>query len=375
MTTKPVPSNSSSGEEPNTAALLRLYDAYRTSLLNVKYYGYKLKWTTRANRGMEIVIAIAASSVSGWAIWRSDAGSGVWTVIAGAAAVLVVIKPFLPFSKNIATYSKLYAGHNSNFLTLKDVVETVAIQKRFTRDAERELNNVLKRHRELSAFDDPSPSPKFVDRLQTEVNAQIPADSLWCPQPLRSSLLVLLASALVVVGSALPALSGSALPALSIEPGTPFPRPKGCCAEKQQLSNSFAAQIQRTLCVRVDGKMGPETRKAINTYLTAKQQHKVPYTLPLDSPVTRTLLSQAVDDVPDCKQAGYENAFEVALYGGRDNQDRIKSLQAALNVPQTGILDASTRSAIAQTRTNLAINPGLRGELDEQLLRALTSRQ
>lgn len=172
--------NSDAGITKELAETARVNNAYRTSLLNVKYYGYKLKWATRFNLFAEITIAVtSAGGVSGWAIWSTKGGASIWATVVGLAALLAVLKPILPLSRNISTYSKLHAGHTSNFLALKDVAESMAIEKRFTREMSREFDHTRKRHREMAAHDEPAPSTKLLERFQAEVNSQIPVDSLW----------------------------------------------------------------------------------------------------------------------------------------------------------------------------------------------------
>jgi|HubBroStandDraft_4_1064222.scaffolds.fasta_scaffold16155_4 hypothetical protein len=162
--------------------LQRVYDAYRTSLLNVKYYGYKLQHATRLNTGVEALIAITgAGGVSGWAIWNTGGGQPIWAFIAGTSALLAAIKPVLPLTRNISRYSQLHAGHTMNYLALKDIVDRIRIEKDFTRELERDFEQTRKRHREMAGQDDPDPSKRLIDRFQGEVNAQIPVSSLWCP--------------------------------------------------------------------------------------------------------------------------------------------------------------------------------------------------
>jgi hypothetical protein len=151
------------------SALPGLYDGYRISLLNVKYYGYKLKRATRITLFAEIVVAIATGGVAGWAIRGTDGGKIIWSLIGGTATVLAAVKPVLPLSRNISNYSRLHAGHNSNFLSFKDLVERVRSTKRFTTEMEREYQHLTKRHRELAAFDEPYPSKKLIVRFQDEV--------------------------------------------------------------------------------------------------------------------------------------------------------------------------------------------------------------
>jgi hypothetical protein len=165
------------------AGLARIYDKYRTSLLNVKYYGHKLIWAQRINLCMELIIAITAcSGVSGWAIWGQEGGHQVWSIIAGTAAVLAAVKPILPLTKDISRYSKLYGGHNSNFLALKDLVERIAMEQELAGDAHDEFERICKQHRDMALDDDPKPSRSLVTKFMREVEIQIPPEQLWCPR-------------------------------------------------------------------------------------------------------------------------------------------------------------------------------------------------
>jgi hypothetical protein len=172
----------SAATEKLTSAVTRIYDQYRTSLLNVKLYGYKLRNTQRLNLSGEIIIAVTASGgISSWWIWGTGGGKPIWAILVGIAALLSAIKPVLPLTRNIATYSKLFGGHNSTYLALKDLAERIKIERALTPEMEREFQHLLKRHQELSAYDEPYPSPKLIERFQREVNIQIPAASLWWP--------------------------------------------------------------------------------------------------------------------------------------------------------------------------------------------------
>lgn len=163
--------------------LARIYDRYRTSLLNVKYYGYKLIWAQRVNLWMELVIAISAcGGVSGWAIWGQEAGHQVWSFIAGTAAILAAIKPIVPLTKNISRYSKLYGGYNSNFLALKDLVERISVEQGLSGGIQEEFERISKQHREMAMDDDPNPSKKLITKFMREVEIQIPTEQLWCPR-------------------------------------------------------------------------------------------------------------------------------------------------------------------------------------------------
>src|SRR4051812_14402793 len=110
------------------SSLTHIYDAYRTALLNRKYYGHRLEWTRRFSFWSEILIAIGATSsggVAGLAIWGSITGQYVWLWISGIATIISVIKPAFQFGKSIENYTKLYAGHTNIYLSLREVVEDI----------------------------------------------------------------------------------------------------------------------------------------------------------------------------------------------------------------------------------------------------------
>jgi len=166
----------------NIRKIYWIYDKYRTALLNVKYYGHKLIWARRINLYMELLIAVTASSgVSGWAIWGKEGWALVWSLMAGAAAILATVKPLLPLTKNVATYSKLFGGHKSNYHALEELVKRIETEQVWTKEMEAEFAYISKQDREMAGDDDPKPSKRLVAKFTEEVNLQIPVDRLWCP--------------------------------------------------------------------------------------------------------------------------------------------------------------------------------------------------
>src|SRR5690242_19074046 len=91
-----------------------VHNLCRTSLLNSKYYACKLDRCRKVNMLLEGLIAIgsaggALGSVGGFAGWQFLNQSflhGLWTLFAGIAAVLAVLKPVLQWTKSIENYAK-----------------------------------------------------------------------------------------------------------------------------------------------------------------------------------------------------------------------------------------------------------------------------
>ena len=168
------------------ASLQRMYDFYRTSLLNTKYFGYRLRQTNHLYLISELLIIFgsAASGVSGWAIWTYGITKNAWLVIAAISTLLVSTKPILQLNRKVERYSRLFTGHNANYLSMEDmedIVQRIAISQAITPDLEREYTQLYRRYIQLSNEDDPNPPKKLVERLMSEVNEQVPPERLWWP--------------------------------------------------------------------------------------------------------------------------------------------------------------------------------------------------
>src|SRR4051794_17444077 len=106
--------------ESRRSELSHIYDAYRTALLNRKYYGLRLSSVRKLNFWSEVLIAIGATSsggVAGLAVWGTITGQYVWLWISGIATVISVVKPACQFGKSIENYTKLYAGYTNIYLS------------------------------------------------------------------------------------------------------------------------------------------------------------------------------------------------------------------------------------------------------------------
>lgn len=108
------------------AVLEEVYDGYRTSRLNVLYYGRRLASLQRLNTSMEIAIALGTSgSFAALAFWKTQWGKVVFGGLTALSAFLSVIKPVLNLSKKIERVSKLWTGYNIASNNLRRVVADV----------------------------------------------------------------------------------------------------------------------------------------------------------------------------------------------------------------------------------------------------------
>src|SRR6516165_3660759 len=106
--------------ERQLADLNRSIDGIYQNLVEVqaryRWSAQLLRKSTRANRILEIIIAVGASGsgVAGLALWKSDIGQYIWGCIAGASILVSVVKPILNPASTIEKYSKV----SSDYATL-----------------------------------------------------------------------------------------------------------------------------------------------------------------------------------------------------------------------------------------------------------------
>lgn len=168
--------------DANLGRLTHIYDAYRSALLNRKYYGCQLDFYRKLNRVTDIALAIATPGmVGGWAIWHTTTGQTLWAVIAGGVSLLAAVKPIFNWPKEIDRYSRLHAEHTMQFFTFKQLVEDITITKAITPEMEKRFVDARARHAELSKDDDVKTSKRLALRCEKEVLKEIPADRLWVP--------------------------------------------------------------------------------------------------------------------------------------------------------------------------------------------------
>ena len=173
-------------QEPGNhlARLDRIYDLYRSCILNELYYGHRLNLFTRSGLWLDVIIIIGSgtSGVAGWIIWtKYPALAALWAVIAAASTLLAALKPVLQTDSKIKRYSSLFSAYRQLAISMKMVADEIGETGGIPRETEREIDRIRARYRTLSVDDDPGPSPKLVERLQAEVNRRVPTSALFYP--------------------------------------------------------------------------------------------------------------------------------------------------------------------------------------------------
>jgi hypothetical protein len=164
------------------ARLIIIYNEYRTSCLNAKYYGCRLHSVQRTNFWLEVVVAAGTSAgIGGLTLLQSEPAHSIWTVIAAVSAVLAIVKPVANLSAKLSKYARLYGEYAKLTATIRTVVENITVTKDFLPEDERVYRSAQATFSELAKDDDPRPSRRLLTKLQNEVNNEISPETLWLP--------------------------------------------------------------------------------------------------------------------------------------------------------------------------------------------------
>jgi hypothetical protein len=163
----------------------RLWDDARTARLSELYYGQQLRSLTRWNFAVELLVAIAASGsgIAGWAVWQDKIGTPLWACVAGGAAILAVAKPLLTLDRRIRNATRQQLLYRGLLSTLENLAFDIQQAGTLSVEQRRRFLRARETLRQAADGDDPAPSADVLSLLQTRVNTEMPAESLWVPQP------------------------------------------------------------------------------------------------------------------------------------------------------------------------------------------------
>lgn len=179
--------NTTAGEaarsKPAVERLLgQIYDHYRDTLLNRKYYALRLTRIRRQSRAIEIVLALAApGAVGGWAIWHTPAGEQVWSVVAAVVIIVTVVKPLMNWQAEVERQAGLYTEFTGLYIDMKTLVNQISVDEGVSTEAERKFRESSLHYGKIAKTEDPVILEKLRRRCYEEVNREIPAEKLWMP--------------------------------------------------------------------------------------------------------------------------------------------------------------------------------------------------
>jgi hypothetical protein len=168
----------------NERLLQQIYDHYRDTLLNRKYYASRLTRVRRRSRTIEIVLALAApGAVGGWAIWHSPAGERVWSIVAAVVVVVMVVKPLMNWQAAVERLTGLYTEFTGLYFDMKLLVDEISVEEGVSSDAAKKFRESLLHYGKIAKSEDPVILEKLRFHCYEEVKREIPAEKLWMPSP------------------------------------------------------------------------------------------------------------------------------------------------------------------------------------------------
>lgn len=162
-----------------------VYDLYRTSRLNVKYFSELLHRTERKNFVLELILLCSAptSTVAGLWFWETDIGHEVWKYFGVIAAFSAVIKPLLSLPKKMKEYGYLLSGYRTLEHDLQEIKSSIAHKKNYDKVAYADYNNAMKRKGVLVGKDpDAKENMKIKQKCEKEVLSELPSDAFYVPE-------------------------------------------------------------------------------------------------------------------------------------------------------------------------------------------------
>jgi hypothetical protein len=161
-----------------------LYDEYRTSLMNAKYYAHRLEFMKRLSTATDdIVVAIASSAAfASLAVWKSQIGINFFSVVLGTSALISALRPVLRMTERIDRCAKLHYGYLEVYYRIQSLTSDMQTEDRVSDEHRTRASDISERYRALELEGDAYQSATKLLKIQDEVEQSIPADRLWLPQ-------------------------------------------------------------------------------------------------------------------------------------------------------------------------------------------------
>jgi len=181
MTERPT----SEGWPTNERLLLdQIYRRLRETLASRKYYATRLTRLQRQSRTIEIVLALAApGAVGGWAIWHTEAGERVWSLVAAVVVIVTVLRPLMNWQVEIERRTALHMEFTELFLDLELLVNQIASERGVSPETKNWYREWCLRYVKTAKNEDPVRSKRLQRRCREEAESEIPAEKLWIPPP------------------------------------------------------------------------------------------------------------------------------------------------------------------------------------------------
>lgn len=105
----------------------------------------------------------------------------VWGIVSGLSVVVAIAKPLLKLTERIETYAKLYGEYTGAYARLKMLVDDIQVERDVSPATLKAFQEMRMLGAELARLGDPRPDPDLVQRLERQVNQELPVGRLWVP--------------------------------------------------------------------------------------------------------------------------------------------------------------------------------------------------
>jgi hypothetical protein len=163
-----------------------IYDDYKTSLFNERYFERKLSKLQSWSLRFDILTAVGTSTtgIAGWALWSQPQFQPIWAAIAGVAVTMSIVKPILKWNDQMIGYSKQFNAHSKISGEYKGLITDIGYRHELTEAMIRRHEEIIKSTEQIERL--PQGPPRVLKLIQGEVNEKIPFDRLWSPPGLAT---------------------------------------------------------------------------------------------------------------------------------------------------------------------------------------------
>ena len=162
-----------------------IYNLFRTSKLNEKYYSHKIKAYDTWNTIFEITIAFTApgGTISALWFWSSPIGSYIWKIFLVIAAIVSLVKPFFKLTDKIKNIQECLSGYRVLTFDLKEMINDMIEKQKYDQEIKNRYKEATKRVRELILKSpEDKPCRKLIRRYTNEVNTELENFNFYIPE-------------------------------------------------------------------------------------------------------------------------------------------------------------------------------------------------
>ena len=158
----------------------RLYNLFRTSSLNVKYYGCRAEMYELRERNLSLgVAALSAVALVVLLATGAEWARYMCAALAGTATLLTAVQPFLGWKERAREMNFLHRAHNQLFTQIESLLSRVRRSGLITGELIGASAECIESFERLQALDEAHPDKQLIDRLNEDVQAAFPPDYVW----------------------------------------------------------------------------------------------------------------------------------------------------------------------------------------------------